>query len=128
MAHALDLAVPPTPIEAFMLGLDPAVEAPARAGATPVPPTAARRKRAAGGAAGPARGPIDALRRHWPEYLMEAAGLGLFMISAGLFATLLWYPGSPIAQAVPDGMLRRGLMGLMMGLTAIAIIYSPWGQ
>ena len=25
-------------------------------------------------------------------------------------------------------MLRRGLMGLMMGLTAIAIIYSPWGQ
>jgi aquaporin Z len=50
------------------------------------------------------------------------------MVSAGLFATLLWYPGSPVAQTVPDGMLRRGLMGLIMGLTAIAIIYSPWGQ
>ena len=23
----------------------------------------------------------NALRRHWPEYLMEAAGLGLFMVS-----------------------------------------------
>ena len=25
-------------------------------------------------------------------------------------------------------MLQRALMGLIMGLTAIAIIYSPWGQ
>ena len=23
----------------------------------------------------------NALKRHWPEYLMEAAGLGLFMVS-----------------------------------------------
>jgi aquaporin Z len=80
------------------------------------------------GATGPARGPLDALRRHWPEYLMEAAGLGLFMVSTGMFATLLWYPGSPIAEALPDGMMRRALKGLLMGLTAIAIIYSPWGQ
>ena len=70
----------------------------------------ARTDRAAA-TAGPARGPLDALRRHWPEYLMEAAGLGLFMVSAGLFATLLLYPGSPVAQAVPDGMLRRGADG-----------------
>ena len=47
------------------------------------------------------------------------------VIAAGLFATLLWYPGSSLAQAVPDGILRRALMGLAMGLTAIAIIYSP---
>jgi aquaporin Z len=78
--------------------------------------------------AGPARGMADALRRHWPEYLMEAAGLGLFMVSAGVCATLLWYPGSPLADAVPDGVGRRAVMGLIMGLTAIAIIYSPWGQ
>ena len=78
--------------------------------------------------AGPARSAADALRRHWPEYLMEAWGLGVFMVSAGLFATLLWYPGSPAAQAVPDGLLRRALMGLAMGLTATLIIYSPWGQ
>jgi aquaporin Z len=78
--------------------------------------------------AGPARGMADALRRHWPEYLMEAAGLGLFMVSAGVCATLLWYPGSPLADAVPDGVGRRAVMGLIMGLTAIAIIYSPWDQ
>ena len=59
---------------------------------------------------------------------MEAVGLGLFMVSAGVVATLLWYPGSPVAEAVPDGVLRRAVMGLAMGLTAIGIIYSPWGK
>ena len=69
-----------------------------------------------------------ALRTHWPEYLIEAWGLGTFMISAGLFATLLENPGSPVRQAIPDDGVRLGLMGLAMGLTAIAIIYSPWGK
>jgi aquaporin Z len=71
---------------------------------------------------------IAALRAHWPEYLMEAAGLGLFMVSAGLFGTLLWHPASPLAGLVPDGMGRRAVMGVLMRLTAITIIYSPWGQ
>ncbi len=68
------------------------------------------------------------LRNHWPEYLMEAAGLGLFMISAGLCATLLEHPGSPLHQALPSPVLRRALMGAAMGLTAVAIIHSPWGR
>jgi aquaporin Z len=59
---------------------------------------------------------------------MEAAGLGLFMISAGAFATLLEYPLSPIHQAIDNPLSRRALMGLAMGLTAIALIYSPWGK
>jgi len=71
---------------------------------------------------------LNALREHWPEYLMEAAGLGLFMISAGVFGTLLEYPHSPVHLALGDPLLRRLLMGLAMGLTAVAIIYSPWGQ
>jgi len=71
---------------------------------------------------------IAALRHHWPEYLIEAACLGLFMISAFSFATLLEHPASPVHQAVVDSTLRRFLMGLAMGGTAIAIIYSPWGQ
>jgi aquaporin Z len=71
---------------------------------------------------------LKVLYRHWPEYLMEAAGLGLFMISACLFATLLEYPGSPIRQAAQDPLLRRMLMGLAMAATAIGIIYSPWGK
>ncbi len=59
---------------------------------------------------------------------MEAAGLGMFMISACVFATILEYPGSPVHQAVPDSFLRRIVMGIVMGLTAIGIIFSPWGK
>jgi MIP family channel proteins len=69
-----------------------------------------------------------ALRRHWPEYLMEAAGLGFFMLSACLFTTLLEHPASPTRQVIGEPILRRMLMGLAMGLTAVAIIYSRWGQ
>src|SRR5215468_7253267 len=68
-----------------------------------------------------------ALRQHWPEYLMEAACLGTFMVSAGLFAALFEYPSSPVRQAIPSGFVRMALNGLAMGLTAIGIIYSPWG-
>jgi aquaporin Z len=124
MARALDMAKTPSLLAAMIVGLDPAVEVERAPTATRAP---ARRRRAAE-ATGPAVGPGDGLRRHWPEYLIEAWGLGVFMISAGVFATLLWYPGSPAAQAVPDGLLRRALMGLAMGLTAVGIIYSPWGQ
>jgi aquaporin Z len=70
----------------------------------------------------------QALRSHWPEYLIEAWALGSFMVSAGMFATLLEYPGSPLHKAVPDPALRRELAGVAMGLTAVAIIYSPWGK
>ena len=69
-----------------------------------------------------------ALRRHWPEYLIEAAGLGAFMLSACLFTTLLEHPGSPVRQAIATAWLRRVLMGLAMGATAVSIIYSRWGQ
>lgn len=71
---------------------------------------------------------FGALARHWPEYLMEAALLGLFMVSAGLCGTLLEYPGSPVRAAIGDPLVRRALMGLAMGTTAIGLIYSPWGK
>jgi aquaporin Z len=68
------------------------------------------------------------MRRHWPEYLMEAWGLGMFMASAGMVVALLEYPGSPLHLLLPDADLRRALIGLAMGLTAASIIYTPWGQ
>jgi aquaporin Z len=71
---------------------------------------------------------LSALATHWPEYLMEAAGLGLFMISACAFTVLLFHPESAMVRALPDGDLRRLLIGIAMGLTAIAIIYSPLGK
>lgn len=69
-----------------------------------------------------------ALREHWPEYLIEAWALGMFMISAGVFSTLLGFPGSPLRSIVPNEDLRRTLVGIAMGSTAIMLIYSPWGK
>ncbi len=70
----------------------------------------------------------SAFRQHWPEYLIEAWALGTFMVSAALFTALFEHPGSPLHQAIPNSFARRTLIGLAMGLTAIALIYSPWGQ
>jgi aquaporin Z len=71
---------------------------------------------------------LVALRAHWPEYLMEGALLGLFMISACVFTVLLEHPASALHGAIPDPFARRALMGAAMGLTAVALIYSPWGK
>lgn len=70
----------------------------------------------------------ETFRRHWPEYAIEAWALGTFMVSAGVFAVLIWYPGSPAREALDGEFLRRCLMGAAMGLTAIGLIYSPWGR
>lgn len=67
-------------------------------------------------------------RRNWPEYALDGVGLGIFMLSAGAFAALLQHPGSPVRAALDDDLLRRALMGLAMGLTMIAIVYSPIGR
>ena len=65
---------------------------------------------------------------HWKEYAMEGALLGLFMVAACGFATLLEHAVSTVHQALPDPNVRRVLMGMAMGFTAIGLIYSPWGQ
>jgi aquaporin Z len=68
------------------------------------------------------------IRNHWPEYLMEAALLALFMISASTFGVLLGHPSSPVLIIVPDPIVRQILMGLAMGATAIGLILSPMGK
>jgi len=65
---------------------------------------------------------------HWPEYAIEAGALGCFMMSACVFGTLLGHASSPVVAAVPSAFARRVIMGALMGLTAIALIYSPWGR
>lgn len=72
--------------------------------------------------------PARATPLHWTEYLIEASAIGIFMMSAALFAAVLYYPFSPAYGAIHNEFLRRSLMGLAMGLTAVLIIYSPWGQ
>jgi aquaporin Z len=75
---------------------------------------------------------VSALRRalasHWPEYLIEGAGIALFMLSALCFTTLLEHPESPARAALADPLARRAWMGLAMGATAVALVYSPLGQ
>ena len=63
---------------------------------------------------------VKAIRRHWPEYLSEGAALGSFMVSACVFGVLL--------RDVPGEFVRRVAAGLAMGLTAVAIICSPFGK
>ena len=71
---------------------------------------------------------IRALRDHWPDYLCEAAELGLFMISAGLFTILLWHPKSLVPTIIPSEFVRRMLTGIAMGVTAMGLIFSPLGK
>src|SRR5262245_32010370 len=71
---------------------------------------------------------FDSLKKHWPEYLIEAWALGTFMVSAALCTMLMEHPASPIRASIGNADLRRVLIGLCMGVTAIALIYSPWGK
>src|SRR2546425_13331039 len=59
---------------------------------------------------------------------MEGEAVGLLMVSAVLFTPLPKPPASPVRGLIPDPFLRRALMGVVMGATAVAIIYSPWGK
>jgi aquaporin Z len=70
----------------------------------------------------------QSLRSHWPEYLIEAAALGIFMISAGAFTALLESPHSWLGRVQLAPSLKRAVIGLAMGGTAAGLIYSPWGQ
>ena len=60
---------------------------------------------------------------------MEAWGLGTFMVAACVGTAVLWHPESPIEHWVGGKpTIQRLLMGVAMGLTAIGIVYSPWGK
>jgi aquaporin Z len=72
--------------------------------------------------------PGQALRSHWPEYLLEAVQLAIFMVSAGVFTVIFDYPGSPVYQLVASSAMRRAIIGVAMGGTAMGLIYSPWGR
>jgi aquaporin Z len=67
-------------------------------------------------------------KTHWPEYLMEGAELGLFMISACAFTTLTQHPGSPIRSLLPNAFLRMALTGAAMGATLLLLVHTAWGK
>jgi len=71
---------------------------------------------------------VSGLRLHWPEYLMEASGVAVYMFSVCAFATLLQHPASPLRHLVSNAFSRRLLMGLAVGGTVVAIVLSPAGK
>src|SRR5437016_11996904 len=74
------------------------------------------------------RGAGFALARHWPEYLMEGAELGIFMISACVFTALMEHPASPALRLIPYPFVINALIRLAMAVTAIWILCSGWGK
>ena len=76
----------------------------------------------------PALDPLEALRRHWPEYAIEGWALGMFMVSASVATVLLYDPRSPAFHLIENEFWKRALMALAMAGTAVAIIYSRWGK
>src|SRR5262245_24001959 len=52
---------------------------------------------------------------NWAEYGIEAACLGVFMISACSFGALLGHPDSLVVHLVQNPTLLRVMMGLAMG-------------
>lgn len=83
---------------------------------------------AAASATAPPLSFIGSVRAHWPEYLSEAFGLALFMISACVFTVFLEHPSSPAHVSVDSALLRRVVMGLAMAGTALAVVTSSLGQ
>ena len=71
---------------------------------------------------------IDSASAHWPEYVSEAIGLAIFMISACLFTVLLEHPSSPARVLIDSALLRRVTMGIAMGAMALTIVTSSLGQ
>ena len=65
---------------------------------------------------------------HFVEYGIEAAALGMFMVSASFFGVLLEHPASPVRQAIAVPAVRHVLGGVAMGLTAMALVYSKPGR
>ena len=50
------------------------------------------------------------------------------MVSACVFGTFLGHPESPAVRILKDPTLRRIVMGVAMGATAISLIYSRFGK
>ena len=50
------------------------------------------------------------------------------MISACVFTVILFDPSTEVSKALPNPDLRRMLMGISMGVTAVLIIHSTMGK
>jgi aquaporin Z len=67
-------------------------------------------------------------KKEFRKYIDEAVGLGIFMVSACFFDALVECKGLPFRTALTSALLRRFLIGLAMGLTALYIFTSRFGR
>lgn len=66
---------------------------------------------------------------HWGHYVTEGCGLATFMFVAGTVAVVMQLLPDPWARWLAlHGTAGRAFFGVAMGLTAMAIVYSPWGS
>ena len=72
---------------------------------------------------------FDLLKKNWRLYVYEGLGLTIFMASAGLFASALFYPGSPLFGVVREPAAKFAVLGLLMfPVIAFGIAGAPWGK
>jgi aquaporin Z len=72
--------------------------------------------------------PGMALRMHWRLYVYEGAELAWFMVAACVATVVLFGASSHLVAAAASAALRRAIMGVAMGVTAVMIIHSPMGK
>jgi aquaporin Z len=70
----------------------------------------------------------DAFQHNWRLYVFEGVELAIFMVSACVFTVFLFDPSYGAIRLFPSSVIRRALMGIAMGVTAILIIRSPIGK
>lgn len=70
---------------------------------------------------------LSALRRAWPEYLAEGAGLGVIMLVAATIVATVEIPLLPVFAAW-DALGRRTIEGLAIAATDVVLVYSYWGR
>jgi len=70
----------------------------------------------------------EAFKCHWRLYVFEGIELAIFMISACFATVYLFDPSYPALHLIPSAAIRRLLMGIAMGATAVLIIHSPMGK
>lgn len=71
---------------------------------------------------------LETIRKNGSLYLIEAWALGTFMVVACLVVIVVEHPDLPVRAAISSDLLRRAIIGICMGLTAVGLIYSPWGK
>lgn len=65
-------------------------------------------------------------KKNWIHYLQEALGIAIFMISACFFGALLSGNDRCFHFTIENEIVRNVATGILMGLTALLIFYSPF--